>query len=188
LRSRINSALSEWTRTFTDPPLCAAMVDRRTFDASTIETGTASFRLRATRRRRVLTGQLTPALPLATTRGSSCSATSTTSPLPPPLRSFTAPPGPKSAPPGSAAPTVGDLQRLSNLAPCIPAGQRYSRIYRGRRELIDHIFASHVLVTPLPRVCTVHTENLLSITDTPTAHAAKSGSDHGPVVATFDLG
>jgi DNA replication protein DnaC len=47
-----NSAFSEWARTFTDPRLCAAIVDRLTFDASIIETGTESFRLRITKRRR----------------------------------------------------------------------------------------------------------------------------------------
>jgi DNA replication protein DnaC len=47
-----NSAFSEWSRTFTDPRLCAAIVDRLTFDASIIETGTESFRLRTTKRRR----------------------------------------------------------------------------------------------------------------------------------------
>jgi DNA replication protein DnaC len=47
-----NSAFSEWARTFTDPRLCAAIVDRLTFDASIIETGTESFRLRTTKRRR----------------------------------------------------------------------------------------------------------------------------------------
>ncbi|MPZ82366.1 MAG: hypothetical protein GEV28_18985 [Actinophytocola sp.] len=47
-----NSAFSEWARTFTDPRLCAAIVDRLTFNASIIETGTESFRLRNTKRRR----------------------------------------------------------------------------------------------------------------------------------------
>ena len=47
-----NSAFSEWARTFTDPRLCAAIVDRLTFDASIIETGSESFRLRTTKRRR----------------------------------------------------------------------------------------------------------------------------------------
>ncbi|HET6499372.1 MAG TPA: ATP-binding protein [Amycolatopsis sp.] len=46
-----NSAFSEWARTFTDPRLCAAIVDRLTFDDSIIETGTESFRLRTTKRR-----------------------------------------------------------------------------------------------------------------------------------------
>jgi DNA replication protein DnaC len=36
----------EWTATFTDPRLCAAIVDRLTFDAHIITTGTDSYRLR----------------------------------------------------------------------------------------------------------------------------------------------
>jgi DNA replication protein DnaC len=47
-----NSAFSEWARTFTDPRLCAAIVDRLTFNAHLIETGTESYRLKTTRRRR----------------------------------------------------------------------------------------------------------------------------------------
>lgn len=34
---------------------------------------------------------------------------------------------------------VGDGDRMFNLAPSIPEPRRYTRIYRGRRELIDHI-------------------------------------------------
>jgi hypothetical protein len=46
-----------WTESsyFSDPKLCAAIVDRLTFDASIIETGTESYRLRTTKRRRTNT-------------------------------------------------------------------------------------------------------------------------------------
>ncbi len=47
-----NSAFSEWAHTFTDPRLCAAIVDRITFEAHIIETGTESYRLRASQRKR----------------------------------------------------------------------------------------------------------------------------------------
>ena len=47
-----NAAFSEWARTFTDPRLCAAIVDRLTFQANIIETGTQSYRLKTTRKRR----------------------------------------------------------------------------------------------------------------------------------------
>jgi DNA replication protein DnaC len=40
-----------WTKTFTDPRLCAAIVDRLTFGGNIIETGTDSYRLAATRAR-----------------------------------------------------------------------------------------------------------------------------------------
>jgi DNA replication protein DnaC len=46
-----NAAFSEWTRTFTDPRLCAAIVDRLTFDAHIINTGTDSYRLRTAKAR-----------------------------------------------------------------------------------------------------------------------------------------
>jgi DNA replication protein DnaC len=48
-----NEPFSGWTKTFTDPRLCAAIVDRLTFAGQIIETGTTSYRLahaRATRR------------------------------------------------------------------------------------------------------------------------------------------
>ncbi len=40
-----NQAFSAWTGTFTDPRLCAAIIDRLTFAGLIIETGTASYRL-----------------------------------------------------------------------------------------------------------------------------------------------
>lgn len=39
------------TKTFTDPRLCAAIVDRLTFGGNIIETGTDSYRLATTRAR-----------------------------------------------------------------------------------------------------------------------------------------
>ncbi len=44
-----NAPFSEWGTTFTDPRLAAAVVDRLTFNAHIINTGTTSYRLRATR-------------------------------------------------------------------------------------------------------------------------------------------
>lgn len=44
-----NESFSGWTKTFTDPRLCAAIVDRLTFGGNIIETGTDSFRLAQTR-------------------------------------------------------------------------------------------------------------------------------------------
>jgi hypothetical protein len=40
-----NGSFSGWTKTFTDPRLCAAIVDRLTFTGTIIETGTQSYRL-----------------------------------------------------------------------------------------------------------------------------------------------
>jgi len=47
-----NSAFSEWARTFTDPRLRAAIVNRITYEAHIIETGTDSYRLRTSQRKR----------------------------------------------------------------------------------------------------------------------------------------
>lgn len=44
-----NAPFSEWADTFTDPRLCAAIIDRLTFNAHIIETGTNSYRLRTTK-------------------------------------------------------------------------------------------------------------------------------------------
>ena len=46
-----NESFSGWTKTFTDPRLCAAIVDRLTFGGNIIETGTDSYRLRTTQAR-----------------------------------------------------------------------------------------------------------------------------------------
>jgi DNA replication protein DnaC len=40
---------SAWTKTFTDPRLCAAIVDRLTFNGAIIQTGTESYRLAHTK-------------------------------------------------------------------------------------------------------------------------------------------
>jgi len=40
-----DESFSGWTRTFTDPRLCAAIVDRLTFGGHIVETGTHSYRL-----------------------------------------------------------------------------------------------------------------------------------------------
>lgn len=40
-----NESFSGWTKTFTDPRLCAAIVDRLTFNGTIVETGTDSYRL-----------------------------------------------------------------------------------------------------------------------------------------------
>jgi DNA replication protein DnaC len=43
-----NAPFSEWTKTFTDPRLAAAVIDRITYKAHIIETGTTSYRLTTT--------------------------------------------------------------------------------------------------------------------------------------------
>ena len=48
-RSRPTNPSAAGTKTFTDPRLCAAIVDRLTFNGTIIETGTDSYRLNHTR-------------------------------------------------------------------------------------------------------------------------------------------
>ncbi len=43
-----NESFSGWTKTFTDPRLCAAIVDRSTFGGHISETGTQPYRLATT--------------------------------------------------------------------------------------------------------------------------------------------
>ncbi|RKS77586.1 DNA replication protein DnaC [Motilibacter peucedani] len=50
-----NEPFSGWTKTFTDPRLCAAIVDRLTFNGQIIETGTTSYRLAHARAKRSTT-------------------------------------------------------------------------------------------------------------------------------------
>ena len=63
------------------------------------------------------------------------------------------PPGSQIGTTGYQRPDQGDATRLFNLAPLIPEAERFSRIYQGQPELIDHILTSQALVS---RVSEVH--------------------------------
>jgi hypothetical protein len=92
----------------------------------------------------------------------------------------------RSVPTGFDRPDSGDGQRLWNLAPLIPDNQRFSRVFRGRGELIDHLLVSHALVKAVQTV-TMGEIAIPSITEQPTERHNEPGSDHRPVVAVFDL-
>jgi endonuclease/exonuclease/phosphatase family metal-dependent hydrolase len=96
------------------------------------------------------------------------------------------PPGSEIGTGGFDRPDTGDGQRLWNLAPLIPEKQRFSRIFRGRGELIDHLLVSHALVKTVQTVSTGQIE-IPSITEQTTERRDEPGSDHRPVVAVFDL-
>ncbi len=81
----------------------------------------------------------------------------------------------------------GDAWRLFNLAPLLPEGQRASRIFRGRGELIDHIFCSRALLQTVTAVATVAPGPLPSITEVASVRRNKPMSDHAMVVADLDL-
>jgi Endonuclease/Exonuclease/phosphatase family len=100
------------------------------------------------------------------------------------------PPGSEIGSAGFDQEDQGDGDRVWNLAPLIPEERRFSRLYRGRMELIDHIFVSHFLVTGT-RTTDVTTvvarPGMPSIEDNPNARRGEPGSDHAAVVATFDF-
>ncbi|POM23487.1 Endonuclease/Exonuclease/phosphatase family protein [Actinomadura rubteroloni] len=94
------------------------------------------------------------------------------------------PPGSELGTPGADHPDQGDRHRLWNLAPRVPEAERYSRVFHGRGELIDHILVSHAL---LGRATDVHTcrppnaPKLPSVTDDPAARRNEPASDHAMV-------
>ena len=101
---------------------------------------------------------------------------------------FNGPTGSEIGTPGFAQPDRGDGDRMWNLMLRLPPEQRGTRVFRGRPETIDHIFASHFLVTRTTTLATATaTGGLRSITDHPGEEAGKPGSDHAAVIATFDL-
>jgi predicted extracellular nuclease len=97
------------------------------------------------------------------------------------------PPGSEIGTGGFTQPDQGDGQRLWNLAARIPEQERYSRIYRGRRELIDHILASHQVTHAVADGDVTTGPAPDSIGDNPNARRDAPGSDHRPVVATINL-
>ena len=106
------------------------------------------------------------------------------------------PPGSEIGTSGFNQADKGDDARLFNLAPLIPEERRFSRIHRGRGELLDQIFASEELFPRAPDnkrklpVVDSHIDfkdQLPSIGENPGARAAETAPDHAPVTAVFDL-
>jgi endonuclease/exonuclease/phosphatase family metal-dependent hydrolase len=96
------------------------------------------------------------------------------------------PPGSEIDTAGFERPDQGDGSRLWNLAPLIPQERRYSRRFRGRGELIDHILVSHALVQRVEDVDTAAGEPP-SITENPAQRRDEPASDHLPVVARLRI-
>ncbi len=100
---------------------------------------------------------------------------------------FNGPTGSEIGTPGFNQADHGDGDRMWNLMLRLPPQQRGTRVFRGRAETIDHIFASHFLVTRTTAIGTATaTGGLRSVTEHPGEEAGKPGSDHAAVVATFD--
>jgi endonuclease/exonuclease/phosphatase family metal-dependent hydrolase len=96
------------------------------------------------------------------------------------------PPGSEIGTEGFERPDQGDRWRLWNLAPLIPQERRFTRIFRGRHELIDHVLVSHALAHRVTRVDT-SSQTPPSITEFPWERRDARSSDHRPVCAEFDL-
>ena len=97
------------------------------------------------------------------------------------------PPGSEIGTAGFDRPDRGDACRLWDLAPLIAPDRRFSRVFDGRRELIDHILTSRRLVTRAVRVDTAG-DPPPSIGSDPAARRNAPASDHAPVVAEFGPG
>jgi predicted extracellular nuclease len=103
------------------------------------------------------------------------------------------PPGSEIGTAGFQRRDLGDDARLFNLAPLISEARRYSRVYRDKGELIDHIFASQEFFPGQPRRLPEvdshvnFTDVAESITENFNERRGEPGSDHAPVTAIFDL-
>jgi endonuclease/exonuclease/phosphatase family metal-dependent hydrolase len=93
------------------------------------------------------------------------------------------PPGSEIGTPAAPRPDRGDASRLWNLAPLIPENERFSRVYQGRHELIDHIMVSRALLDRVDEVHTLSAAGLPSVGDDPVTRRDARASDHSPVLA-----
>jgi predicted extracellular nuclease len=82
-------------------------------------------------------------------------------------------------------PDKGDPVRLYNLADRIPAERRYSRVYRGRGELIDHILVSRPLLLAGVRADSL-VDDLVGITESLGVREKVVVPDHACVVAQME--
>lgn len=91
--------------------------------------------------------------------------------------------------PGAERPDRGDAYRLFNLASLLPEGERQTRVYRGRGEIIDHILVSRALLERIEpgSVRAPVARTLPSIVDDPGRRPADDASDHSPVLVTLDI-
>jgi endonuclease/exonuclease/phosphatase family metal-dependent hydrolase len=105
--------------------------------------------------------------------------------------------GPEGSEIGTAGfdrPDRGDDARLFNVSNSIPQERRFSRVHRGRPELLDQIFASEELLPvstngrrslPIADSLVDFAGSLPSITENPGDRVKEISPDHAPVTATF---
>jgi endonuclease/exonuclease/phosphatase family metal-dependent hydrolase len=106
------------------------------------------------------------------------------------------PPGSEIGTLGFDRPDQGDDVRLFNLAGAIASERRYSRVHRGRGELLDQILVSEELVphdqNNKRKVPTVEShvdfqDQLPSVSENPGERVGEIAPDHAPVTAAFTL-
>jgi predicted extracellular nuclease len=98
------------------------------------------------------------------------------------------PPGSEIGTRGEWHPDRGDAWRLWNLAPLLPDDERFSRVYHGRAELIDHILGQPCGPRPVEAVRAIVDHGLPSIGDQPGARRDAADSDYAPLIATHPVG
>jgi predicted extracellular nuclease len=81
-------------------------------------------------------------------------------------------------------PDQGDPVRLYNLADQLPAGRRYSRIYRNKRELLDHVLVSRPLLLAGVKIDSM-VEGIEPITESVRTRADEVVPDHACQIATL---
>jgi exonuclease III len=64
----------------------------------------------------------------------------------------------------------------------LPADQQYSRVYRGRGELFDHVLISRALLDRADQVRSTVSRPLPSIDDNPNERRDAPDSDHAPII------
>ncbi|WP_380163825.1 endonuclease/exonuclease/phosphatase family protein [Jannaschia sp. R86511] len=90
---------------------------------------------------------------------------------------------------GALVPDQGDAHRLWNVAPLIDDHRRFSRVYRGRGELIDHVLVSRALLERVQLADSAVDATgapLDSVTEDPRPRVRTPGSDHAPVLVDLD--
>lgn len=97
------------------------------------------------------------------------------------------PPGSEIGSGGEFRPDGGDAWRLLNIAPMIPEAARFSRIFQGRRELIDHLLVSKAVRQFILKATTViASAHLPSVTMNANERRDDPASDHSMVLAELD--
>jgi endonuclease/exonuclease/phosphatase family metal-dependent hydrolase len=91
------------------------------------------------------------------------------------------PPGSEIGTAGFDQPDAGDAQRLWSTAALIDEAERWTRVYRGRHELIDHVLCSVQLIHAVTQV-TTGAVPIASIDDDPAERRNAPASDHRPVM------